>query len=77
MAFAIVVFLVLALAGAAWIDHRDRKHHRKQRSSGEMIGRRRERMRDLRSTTEHGVPSTGAWNPTANERMRDQPFGDY
>jgi len=76
MAFVVVVLVVLALAGAAWVDHRDRKHRRKQRSSGEMIGSRRQRILNLRSTPEHGVPTEG-WNPGANERVREQPFGDY
>jgi hypothetical protein len=77
MAFVLVAILVLALACAAWVDHRDRKHHRRQRDSGEMIRNRRQRIRDLRSTPEPGVPSTELFNPATNERMRDQPFGDY
>jgi hypothetical protein len=77
MAFVVVVVVVLALGCAAWVDHRDRKHRRKQRSSGEMIGDRRQRMRDYRSTPERGVPSTEVYNPAARERMREQPFGDY
>ena len=77
MAFVVVVMVVLALGCAAWVDHRDRKHRRKQRSAGDMIGNRRQRMLDLRSTPEPGVPSTEVWNPAISERMRDEPYGDY
>jgi hypothetical protein len=77
VAFVVVVVVVLALGCAAWVDHRDRKRRRKRRSASEMIGNRRERMRDYRSTPERGVPSTEVYNPGARERMRDQSFGDY
>jgi hypothetical protein len=77
MAFVVVVVLVLALACAAWIDQRDRKHRRKQRSSGEMIGRRRERILNLRSTPEPGVPLSDDWDQSMSDRLRDQDRGGY
>ncbi|HZY76143.1 MAG TPA: hypothetical protein VFE40_07475 [Jatrophihabitantaceae bacterium] len=77
MAFVIVVAVVLALACAAWVDHRDRKHHRKQRSSGDMIGRRRERILNFRSTPEPGVPVSDDWDQSMGDRLRDQDHGGY
>jgi hypothetical protein len=77
MAFVVVAVLVLFLAGAAWIDHRDRKHHRTQRSASDMIGRRRERMLNLRSTPEHGVPPGDDWDQPMGDRLRDENRGGY
>ena len=60
--------LVLVLAGAAWVDHQDRKHHRKQRKAGDMIGRRRDRIRNVRSTPERGVPLSTDWDKPTEDR---------
>ena len=56
------------LAGAAWADHQDRKHHRKQREARDMIGRRRDRVRNVRATSEHGVPLSDDWDRPSEDR---------
>lgn len=71
MGLIVLGVLVLVLAGAAWVDHLDRKHRRARRSSADMVSRRRERVLNLRSTPEHGVPADHQWDKPVADRLRD------
>lgn len=59
------VFVIL-FGGALLLDRADRKHGRRQRSSGEMMSNRRDRERNFRSTPEHGVPLIDDWDKPAD-----------
>lgn len=59
-----MILLALVLGALVWawlIDRDDRRHHRRQRSAGEMSGARRKRILDFRSSPNPGDPVDEGW----------------
>jgi len=70
MGFVIIGIVVLAIAGLAYVDHRDRRDGHRSRRAEEMNAGRRERQANLRATTERGIPTQG-WTGAPADRQHE------